>query len=145
MRVAVLSLVAIGLVMTARGQEGGAKKSKLEGTWKVTSVMEKGKEKGPEDHTMIISGDTLTVKKGDEVVFKGTFKRDKTKKPREIDVTVTEGPEKVKGKVAKGIYELKDDTLKLCANHPGEEQRPTEFSAPENSPFMLITMKRESK
>ena len=149
MRAAVLTLVAVGLVLTARGQEGQAKKkSRLEGTWKVVSAMDNGKEltkAEAEEHTVTFEGENLTIKKGGEVMFKGTLKRDRKKTPREIDVTITEGPENAKGKVSKGIYEVKDDTLKLCASRPGAGERPTEFSAPDGSRRVFLTLQREKK
>jgi uncharacterized protein (TIGR03067 family) len=141
-----LLLVALGLVLATRdlgGQE--AKKSKLEGTWKAVAVTDNGKEAtDAEDHTITFKGDHITVKKGDQVMIEGTFKRDKSKKPSQIDVTINEGPDNIKGKVSKGIYEIKGDTMKLCAAH-ADGERPSEFSAPEGSRHVLITLKRESK
>jgi hypothetical protein len=43
-----------------------------------------------------------------------------------------------------GIYTVEGDALKMCFTKPGN-QRPTEFSAKEGSPAMLIELKREKK
>jgi uncharacterized protein (TIGR03067 family) len=145
MRVVGLSLALVGLALASRGLGGAeAKKgSKLEGTWKPVSVVKGGKEEpDTKDHSLSFAGDTFTVRAGDKVEVKGTFKRDRSKKPRQIDMTVTEGPQKVTGKVLKGIYELKGDTLKWCFTADPDGDRPTEFAAPEGSKVMFITLKR---
>ncbi|HMF19133.1 MAG TPA: hypothetical protein VKE98_18125 [Gemmataceae bacterium] len=48
-------------------------------------------------------------------------------------------------KIAKGIYEIKEDTLHWCSSAPGIETRPTEFAAPEGSMLLFVTLKREKK
>jgi uncharacterized protein (TIGR03067 family) len=148
MRVVGLSLLMVGLVLVSRGLGGqeAKKKSKLDGTWKPVSVVKNGKEEADtKDHSLLFAGDTFSVKAGDKVEIKGTFKRDRSKKPHEIDMTVTEGPEKVTGKVLKGIYELKGDTLKWCFTADPDGDRPTEFTAPEGRRVMFITLKRVKK
>jgi uncharacterized protein (TIGR03067 family) len=145
MRRAVLALTAT-LVALSGGVAGEAKKSKLEGTWKVVAAVEGGKEAPKADeYTLLITGDRFTFKQGDAVKFSGTFKRDRTKKPRQIDATVTEGPDKYKGKTSLGIYEFKDDTLRWCAGEPGSDERPSAFASPEGSRILLMTLKRETK
>jgi uncharacterized protein (TIGR03067 family) len=146
--VGVSAALTIGLLVLISGGQGGEKKekkSKLDGTWKPVSVMKNGKEEGDkEDHKLILKGDTFTIMKGDGVMAKGTMTRDKKKTPHEIDMTVTEADkDEAKGKVIKGIYELKDDTLKWCFSMEGE--RPTEFAAPEGKKVMFITLKRDKK
>src|SRR5262252_4202232 len=65
----------------------------LQGTWKPVSSEQGGKDQGDEakEHTLIFEKDTFTVKRGDQVLLKGTFKLDPSKKPKAIDMTVTEG------------------------------------------------------
>ena len=41
---------------------------------------------------------------------------DATRSPKTIDITIIDGPNK--GEIFKGIYELKDDTYKLCGSQP---------------------------
>lgn len=54
-----------------------------------------------------------------------TSKIDPTKTPKTLDQTFTKGGAGA-GKTSLWIYELKDDTLKICATAPGDP-RPTEF------------------
>jgi len=75
-------------------------------------------------------------------VMKAKFKIDPIKKPKTIDYTVTDGPEK--GKTVLGIYELDGDTVKFCFSAPDKE-RPSEFTAKEGSGRTLSLWKRNKK
>ena len=77
-------------------------------------------------------------------MIQGTFKVDPSKKPKEIDMKITEDETgKHKGKTAQGIYALDGDTLKWCVAEPGTTERPKEFAAPADTKLMFITLKRE--
>jgi uncharacterized protein (TIGR03067 family) len=117
----------------------------LEASWEVKSVVHDGKEQPtPPDGqttTMTFKADSVIAKTGDKGL-NGTFKVDASKKPRTIDVVHEDGPDK--GKKVKGIYEVKDDELRVCVSD-GDKDRPTEFSAKEGSGWILITAKRVKK
>jgi uncharacterized protein (TIGR03067 family) len=91
---------------------------------------------------VIFVGDKHTVKKGDEVIQIGTQKLDPSKSPKTIDVTMTEGPNK--GMVMLGIYEIDEDTLKVCFDPQGKK-RPTEFKSPPGSENFVNVHKRIKK
>ena len=77
--------------------------ARFEGTWKFVSVeMEKMKlpEEALKHPRLKIEGDKFSVS-DENVSQSGTFKVDPTKKPKTIDVTFTDGPEK--GKTSLGI------------------------------------------
>jgi uncharacterized protein (TIGR03067 family) len=74
------------------------------------------------------------------VTYRGTFKLDLSKKPKEIDVVFTEGPEK--GKTSLGIYELEGDVYKVCIGLTGKK-RPTEFISKPGSGHVLEVLKRQ--
>jgi uncharacterized protein (TIGR03067 family) len=65
------------------------------------------------------------------------FKLDPAKKPKTIDMTA----EKAKQEQVLGIYELKDDDLKLCFAKGGGE-RPTEFISKAGTNQTVIVLKR---
>ena len=66
---------------------------------------------------------------------------DPAKKPKEIDVTGDEGPNK--GKTMKGIYQLEKDKLKIClCEDRNNNQRPTEFKVNADSGHTLVTLER---
>ena len=114
---------------------------KFEGTWKIESMVIDGKEAPPEvfkEAKLVCKGDQFTMTHGD-VVYKGTFKVDPSKKPKEIDVTFTEGPEK--GKTVKGIYEVDDETYKVCMSED-EKDRPKKLESKEGSGHVLEILKK---
>src|SRR6516164_3912419 len=90
-----VTLLAVGVLLAADAPKGDAKKDQeaLQGTWRPVSSEQGGKDQTDEakDHTLTFEKDTFTVKKGDEVRIKGTFKVDPSKKPKTIDMTITEG------------------------------------------------------
>jgi uncharacterized protein (TIGR03067 family) len=124
---------------------GIARADDVLGTWKIESGVRNGekidKEK-LEPVTVEITKEkiTLTDKKND-AKFVMTYKT-KDGKPKGIEITIIEGP--VKDVSAKGIFELKDDTLKLCY-HPMGGDAPTTFESKADSQLFLFTLKREKK
>jgi len=144
----VVTLLAVGVLLAADAPKDDAKKDQqaLQGTWTLVSAEQGGKDQTEEakEHTLTFEGDTFSVKKGDEVKVKGTFKVDPSKKPRAIDMKITEAKkEQDNGKELHGIYELTKDGLKWCTDEPGGEDRPTEFAAKEGTKHMLVTFKKD--
>jgi uncharacterized protein (TIGR03067 family) len=130
-------------------QEDAVKKDlkALTGTWAVVAAERDG-NKFTEEQTkgvlLTIDGTgKASVKRGDQVVFEGTFTLDPTKKPKTVDTTQTSDGEN-KGKVTPGIYEVEGDTLKFCSAVPGKD-RPGEFSAKSGSGHFLREYKRVKK
>src|SRR5436190_22788185 len=80
-----------------------------------------------------------TIKLCDDVYMKAKFTIDPSKKLKTIDYTFTEGMNK--DKTALGIYEIDGDTVKFCFALPDKE-RPTEFSAKEDSHQVLSVWKK---
>ena len=70
----------------------------------------------------------------------GTYALDAATKPRSMTVTGTDGPNK--GKMFPCIYELKDDTLRICYDLSGEK-RPTEFKSVAGTKLYLVTYNRK--
>jgi uncharacterized protein (TIGR03067 family) len=112
----------------------------LEGTYKVVSAEKDGKappdfEAFKKKASIIIAGDTITFDLGkDEVAKSGKLKADASKKPAEIDITPSEGPEK--GKTFPGIYKLEKGTLTLVWKEAGD--RPTAFSSGNGAAVLVL-------
>jgi uncharacterized protein (TIGR03067 family) len=143
----VVTLLAVGLMLAADDKKDDAKKDQeaIQGTWKVVSGEQGGKvQDNAKEFTMTFEKDVFTVKRGDEVVVKGTFKLDPAKTPKAIDMKITEGKnDQDKGKEVHGIYELTKDGLKWCTGEPGSDDRPKEFTTKEGTKHMCITFKKE--
>jgi len=126
---------------TARCQDAAREKTKLEGKWMLVSAEVAG-EKLPEavvkSISLTLKGDEYTVKVG-EAVDKGTVRLDAAAKPKTMDITGTDGPNK--GKTLLAIYELDGDTLRVCYDLAGKK-RPTAFETSKERPFFLAVYQR---
>ena len=116
----------------------------IEGTWRIVALEVDGNKAKDEDAkklTVINGSDgTWSLRSEDKEISKATSTFDPTKKPKTIDFTPTDG----EGKAAQyqGIYEIGEQTRKLCFAPPGED-RPTEFSSEPGSQHILVTFERE--
>ncbi len=118
-----------------------------QGKWQVTA-MHSGDVELPEEFvkriSMQVENADMTWQVNDQaikarVTFVGT-----EDKPRPIDIVGVGGEND--GRLYEGIYELGEDTLKLCLNTTTNvKQRPIEFAAPAGSTFVVIEFKKEKK
>ena len=83
---------------------------------------------------------TWSLRDEDKEISKGISTFDPTKKPKTIDFTPTVGDDK--GVRFLGIYELGENTRKLCFAPKGKD-RPTEFSSIPGSQYILVEFQRE--
>lgn len=123
-----------------------AEDKKFEGNWVVTK-MESGGQSATEDDlggmTFTFKGKKYEQKQGDRVVEAGTQDLDPTKKPKHMDVTVSEGTEGTEGKKQLAIYEIDGDKIRACFAQHGDKERPTKFEGKEGSTHIYIEMKRK--
>lgn len=139
-----LLLACVAVVGNADDNKSDAAKEdlkKLAGTWTLVSMEFDGKKAQAgdiKDITAVVKGNTVKALHKDEVKSESTFSVDPTKKPKAIDATGILGPDK--GKTSVGIYELDDETFKIC--YTEGKKRPTEFSAKAGSRRSLMVWKR---
>jgi uncharacterized protein (TIGR03067 family) len=114
----------------------------IEGTWLPISAELAG-AKLPEESLKVmkltLKDEKYTLKNGDET-DQGTWKLDVSKKPKTMDIKGTEGPNK--GTTILTIYQLSDDSLKVCYDLGGKN-RPTEFKTKPATQLFLVTYKRQ--
>lgn len=123
-----LACGTIVLLLANLATAGDAKSdlAKLQGKW----IAEKdGKKSGAAEFDKDTFKFTLYFN-DQELVFKGTFKIDPSKKPKHMDLTVKEGP-MFEGQTAMAVYDLKDDKFYWCAGMPGSGKRPEALPAKE--------------
>jgi uncharacterized protein (TIGR03067 family) len=122
------------------GKDTEAPRDNLLGTWSVTSVEMHGKE-APGAAAFIkgewaVTADTFKFKLGNDAVT-WTYTRDVAKRPGEIELTATSGPEK--GQTLKGIYKVEGDRLRMCFG----KERPTAFATGPDQESVLMLFRRE--
>ena len=134
-------LAAVSLFATRSAAQADDLKA-LEGKWTVESIEAGGKQieaEGIKELVIRISGATYQIQTKDGLDA-GTLQLDETKNPKTMDATDTEGFDA--GKLIKAIYEIAGDTLRVCYAIDGGA-RPTELKTVQDSPWLLLTYKRE--
>jgi uncharacterized protein (TIGR03067 family) len=110
----------------------------IQGAW-LPSTAELGGKMFPDEVRktikLVVKDDKYTATVG-TAVDQGTVKLNPAAKPKEIDITGTDGPNK--GKTILAIYERDGDTLRVCYDLSGES-RPTEFETKEGTLRFLVT------
>jgi uncharacterized protein (TIGR03067 family) len=136
----------LGLLSGSQAADEASKKelANLEGTW-VVELLEYNGQNVTERYKMsfVFKGQTVTVE-GNKAVQKEYarlgLKLDPTTTPKCVDIGVVGGVQK--DAQLEGIYELKDDELKLCVKVIGKD-RPTKFESPSGESIALLKLKRQ--
>jgi len=118
---------------------------RFQGNWSLVSAQRDGTPMAPEEVRKLrlaIQGNEFTLSKDAAVVSRGTFKLDPTRQPKQVDETITAGPNQ--GKVFSAIYEIDEDRHTVCFAAAGKE-RPTAFASAPGSGQLLQVWKRERK
>ncbi|MGV3722330.1 MAG: TIGR03067 domain-containing protein [Actinomycetota bacterium] len=129
----------------ARAAEPAKEAVSLDGSWKVVAL-KSGDEEAPAEAFQWwrweIKGKTIIISAEGEEPMELVAVIDAAKSPGAIDITALNGD--TKGKTAKGIFELKQERLRVCLGGPGVEgPRPTEFDGGVGKG--LITLERIKK
>lgn len=114
----------------------------LQGTWEVESWEEGGKEVAAEDlkkRTVFFGGTVFIVRRDGKVHQAGSVQIDPVKNPRTMNFMVKEG--KGRDAVMLGVYDLKDDSLKI-AYDPEGQVRPKEAKADTKGKTTFITLRK---
>ncbi len=117
----------------------------LEGEWSMVSGQTNGSalpDAFVKNGKRVVKGNQTTVSISGQVMMNSTFTVDSAKKPKTIDFTFLEGPNK--GKVQYGIYELDGDNFRSCFAPPGKD-RPTEFATKAGDERTFSVWKRVKK
>jgi uncharacterized protein (TIGR03067 family) len=139
-------LLSFALVLACSSAARGTdeRDDTLEGTW-LPSAAELGGKRFPDEVRkairLVVKGDQYTVTVGTQP-DRGTCKLDPSAKPKALDITGTDGPNK--GRTILAIYERDGDTLRVCYDLGGKG-RPAEFGTKAGTRLFLVTYKREGR
>ena len=123
-----------------REEEARKDLQEMQGTWKLESLEDGKKSKvDVKKRTLFFGGELCLVRDGDKVVQIGVARLVTTKSPRRIDVVVRKGQHQ--DNTMLGIYEVKDDTLKVCFDPEGEG-RPSTFATKADTSQFIAVYKR---
>jgi uncharacterized protein (TIGR03067 family) len=124
--------------ITGRARAAAAKKdlAKLQGTWFTVSINARGTAGGEDTaDTITYEGTEYVQRRNGQEWAAGTITIvDATASPKQIDYTVTHGPQR--GLHLRSIYTLDGDDHRICSDE-GDNNRPTEFSG--KSGFLRFT------
>jgi uncharacterized protein (TIGR03067 family) len=143
-RVGFLAIAVILLGGADEAQQGDAKNDSklLQGNWTMSSLAINGEEL-PGDQIssgkLVVEDNRYKVSFGD-MMISSTFTLDPGKTPKQIDFTYADGPQK--GQTLKGIYEITEDTFRMCRALEPEGERPTKFDSPADSGRVLVLWKK---
>ncbi len=141
-----LSIVAVFcLVLGAMDGESAVSQdaARMEGVWRFDMVEVDG-AKRPElpfatNKVIILKNGRFVIMQGSRFTH-GMMKIDATKTPKQYDSTLIRGA--AKGVTFTCIYELNEDTFKLCGPYAGGN-RPSEFVTAPGSGLVMQVLKRE--
>lgn len=133
------------MVSISAAWSGSAKDDNgIQGTWLPTAAELAGKKFPDEVRKtikLVVKNDKYTVFVGEKPDH-GTIKLDRSAKPKTLDITGTEGPNK--GKTILAIYERNGDTLRICYDLSGKG-RPTAFKSKPDTKLFLVTYQRAKR
>jgi len=141
LHVAFLPLLIWATASSAHADESAKELVKLQGAWSVATLQEGGKDQ-VDDNTkklsIVIKEDIFSFKfAGQPKTLDMKLNLDPSSKPKGADLASTNR----QGQVALGIYELREDELKICWSRNGKE-RPNDFKTNASDDRILMILKR---
>lgn len=151
-RLCAILFTGLFLPLGAAYPQGDAVKKeqkKLQGDWQIVRSEEDGQPTADfivQNLKINIKGNQLTLKGVEDLVErfgKVTLSVDPGAKPKIMDFKVVAGNEK--GNRHDGIYELKEDQLKICVTTANGGDRPDQFKTKAGSNRLLVVLKRDKR
>ena len=112
----------------------------VQGTWAFTQMDGQDVAASGQEILITITDNKYVQTINGQVVERGTFKLDETKKPWTIDITIVEGNDA--GKTQLGVVQLTDTTMVGKLADAGITTRPTDFAQAEGAFVFTATKKK---
>ncbi len=110
-----------------------------QGVWQMTSANGQDAAGSGQEITITITDNKYVQTVNGQVVERGTFKLDESKKPVTIDLNITEGDSA--GQTQVGVVEITGKTMTGKISLPGGTTRPTDFAVAEGF-FTFVMVKK---
>ena len=138
---ALLAIAWLAAANVSAQDDAGKERQRVQGTWTFVSVEMDGKNLDLfEDSKAVVKGDRVSVmfKRGGKLLR--TFKVFPDTNPRCVDFLDADG----KGDASEGIYELKDNRLKVLVRiRDGVKERPTDFADKGKKGHIFYVLERQ--
>lgn len=118
----------------ARKEAARFDSQRLQGKWSYHS--------GPRVADLVIDGDGYEVRFRSGDVYRGTFDLDPMHRPRAMDMTIEDGPDRHAGKFVRAIYALDGDHLIWSPSVPDGDDRPRAFPGPQDRGALWVIFRR---
>ncbi len=137
--------------MPARADDAADDKMRLQGVWVLSSGETNGKplgevlrKKGLDGLKVKFSGNVMTMTGFGAPDYSYQFTLIPTDRPKVIRLVTVETHGKASaGSILNGIYEIKDEKLKLCLPGDSTVKQPMEFAAPKGSRLSSLVLVRQ--
>jgi uncharacterized protein (TIGR03067 family) len=110
-----------------------------QGVWQMTSANGQDAAGSGQEITITITDNKYVQTVNGQVVERGTFKLDESKKPVTIDLNITEGDSA--GQTQVGVVDITGKTMTGKISLPGGTTRPTDFAVAEGF-FTFVMVKK---
>jgi uncharacterized protein (TIGR03067 family) len=130
-------MLALSVAIAGPASKEKTEQGKIEGNWIVEKYVQGGKEneKRKGMHFKFADGKVMVQ---EEEASDIRYAADPKKTPATLDLISAAG-------TIPGIYKIEGETLTICFSKSDKEGRPTKFESPDESPIVVMTLKRESK
>ena len=138
----IAAVVTCGFAWATAAGDEKTDLDKFQGSWVSTEYVVDGKPWGERELRTLkltVKGNVSTFTAGDKVSH-GEYKLNAGKSPKELDILLTDGPDR--GKVMLAIYEATGDRMRICLGTPGAKERPKEFASKAGQGVTLEGWKR---
>ncbi len=145
MKILKSAMGGIALVLIVAGTTGAISRNdrqRLQGSWIAVAAERDGRAANDLlGHRLVVDGDSFAIHEQGQMIYQGTVAIDPAPEPHAIDFK--HGPGILNGKIWRGIYKFKGDTLSICDNASNlSRPRPAQFDTRLGSGFVSLIFKQ---